>query len=327
MIFLKTIKFYFCTFSILVGLVFPFNARMASVNVQVQVISPLAACADGIDNDGDGLIDYPNDPGCLSITDNDETNVSSGGGGGGGGGGGLLPSTETKVIIQGKAYSSATINILKDGQLAIITSADPQANFKTEINISTAGVYTFGVWGEDKKGIKSVVFNFTTTVTTGTITTISGIFIPPTIELEKTVFKKGETLNISGQTSPHSTVSIFISSAEEIVEKIQADISGFWAHPFDTALLDDGSHIVRAKSTSPEGLISTFSQTLSFNVGKEITGKIKEADLNKDEKVDLVDFSILLYNWGKPTNLSTDLNSDGKVDLTDLSIMLYWWTG
>jgi hypothetical protein len=31
-------------------------------------------CSDGIDNDGDGLIDYPNDPGCSSNTDNDEYN-------------------------------------------------------------------------------------------------------------------------------------------------------------------------------------------------------------------------------------------------------------
>lgn len=30
------------------------------------------ACNDGIDNDGDGKTDYPNDPGCASSTDNDE---------------------------------------------------------------------------------------------------------------------------------------------------------------------------------------------------------------------------------------------------------------
>jgi hypothetical protein len=34
-----------------------------------------AACADGLDNDGDGLIDYPADPGCTSASDNDETNA------------------------------------------------------------------------------------------------------------------------------------------------------------------------------------------------------------------------------------------------------------
>lgn len=32
-----------------------------------------AACEDGIDNDGDGQTDFPNDPGCLAAIDNDET--------------------------------------------------------------------------------------------------------------------------------------------------------------------------------------------------------------------------------------------------------------
>ncbi len=34
---------------------------------------PVAQCSDGIDNDGDGLIDFPADPGCYIATDNDET--------------------------------------------------------------------------------------------------------------------------------------------------------------------------------------------------------------------------------------------------------------
>jgi len=40
-----------------------------------------------------------------------------------------------------------------------------------------------------------------------------------------------------------------------------------------------------------------------------------------------VDFSILLYNWGIPKNPTADLNGDGRVNLTDFSIMLYYWTG
>jgi glutamine amidotransferase-like uncharacterized protein len=36
----------------------------------------LKACADDTDNDGDGLIDYPEDPGCTSTSDDDETDTS-----------------------------------------------------------------------------------------------------------------------------------------------------------------------------------------------------------------------------------------------------------
>lgn len=37
------------------------------------------ACANGTDNDGDGLIDFPDDPGCNSAIDNEETDAPAGG--------------------------------------------------------------------------------------------------------------------------------------------------------------------------------------------------------------------------------------------------------
>lgn len=54
---------------------------------------------------------------------------------------------------------------------------------------------------------------------------------------------------------------------------------------------------------------------------------IRVADFNRDCRVDLTDFSILLHSWGIPKNPIADINKDGRVDLVDFSIMLYWWTG
>ena len=48
-----------------------------TVNVIGGQYSYTYACSDGVDNDGDGLIDYPADPGCISPYDNDEYNASS----------------------------------------------------------------------------------------------------------------------------------------------------------------------------------------------------------------------------------------------------------
>ncbi|MCR4284168.1 MAG: fibronectin type III domain-containing protein [Parcubacteria group bacterium] len=46
-----------------------------SYATQVEGVSVLYQCSDGMDNDSDGLTDYPNDPGCASVSDNDEYNV------------------------------------------------------------------------------------------------------------------------------------------------------------------------------------------------------------------------------------------------------------
>ena len=45
----------------------------ATVTITVAGIPPAAQCSDGIDNDGDGLTDFPADPGCINANDNDET--------------------------------------------------------------------------------------------------------------------------------------------------------------------------------------------------------------------------------------------------------------
>jgi hypothetical protein len=50
-------------------------------------------------------------------------------------------------------------------------------------------------------------------------------------------------------------------------------------------------------------------------------------DLNKDGKVNIVDFAFLMAQYGKHgANLSGDLNNDGVVDGADLAIMLGNWT-
>lgn len=53
----------------------------------------------------------------------------------------------------------------------------------------------------------------------------------------------------------------------------------------------------------------------------------KSPNLNKDGKIDILDFSILLYHFSKSVDPSSsiDLNSDGRVDIVDVSIMLYHW--
>lgn len=54
----------------------------------------------------------------------------------------------------------------------------------------------------------------------------------------------------------------------------------------------------------------------------------QRADFNGDNRVDIVDLSILLYHYGETgPNLPWDLDNDGVVDFPDISIMMFYWTG
>jgi len=199
------------------------------------------------------------------------------------GGGGGAPPSATKVILQGKAYPGADITVLYDGKVATVAKADAEADFKIEITTLTAGIYNIGLWAEDNQGRRSITFSFTVTVSSGTITTISGIFIPSTIELSKVNLLKGEDLDILGQTAPESILTISVESPQEIIKKTAADEEGDWQYTLDTTILDEGSHTSRAKAESPEGLLSSFSKVLGFYIGRYGTGEVcPRADFNKD---------------------------------------------
>ena len=54
---------------------YPNDPGCSSTTDNDEYNAPNYQCSDGFDNDSDGLTDYPNDPGCSSTTDNDEYNA------------------------------------------------------------------------------------------------------------------------------------------------------------------------------------------------------------------------------------------------------------
>ena len=106
-----------------------------------------------------------------------------------------------------------------------------------------------------------------------------------------------------------------------------ANGNGSWKMKLSTAGLAKGTYEVKAQSIISKGDQSNFSPVLYIGVGENPNPDFgNRSDLNKDGKVNLVDFSILLFNW-KGSDTTADINQDGTVNLTDFSIMLANWTG
>lgn len=329
------------------NLFFEGEALAAEISVTIKigicgddVIDGTEQC-DNSDLGGQSCTNRGFDSGTLGCTVSCEYDTSScttdspspppSGGGGGGGGGIIAPITA--VVFKGKAYPSSDITLLKDAQVVAITKAGPDANFEIRLSGLSAGTYTFGVWGEDNKGNRSITYAFTASVTTGVTTLISGIFLPPTIIVDKKEVRKGDIIKILGQSVPSAEVAILINSETELLKKIIADVSGAWLYQLDTLEIEYGDHTAKARSTK-NGDITTFSKTIRFKVGlKNVLADEPQkcatiADTNIDCKVNLIDFSILAFWYKKSTPLSiVDLNNDGVVNLVDFSIMAFYWTG
>lgn len=272
-------------------------------------------------------------------------NTSGSGGGGGGGGGGEggggvdtsdrpYESGDGRVIINGFSFPNARVTVLVDGVIAENKNADNQGDFSVTIDEIARGVYTFGVYATDPNNVRSSTFTTTFTVTGSRGSTLSNVNLMPTIRITPDTVEPGETVTFSGFGIADST--IFIETQQDVSGSAVTSLTttsaanGSWSVDQNTAGFARDTWKVRGRSSQVSGSVSTgWSQYFFYGVGVEVSTEF-DPDLNRDGRVNLIDFSILLFHWGTSGGSSdppADINHDGTVSLTDFSIMIFNWTG
>jgi len=161
---------------------------------------------------------------------------------------------------------------------------------------------------------------------------ISNIFLSPTITADRFTLRRGETLRIFGNAFPESLVRLFsnLSSDNNPITSISSGADGTWEYFFPTEDLGEGEYSlkVNAQIANPF-MVSPFSENLEFTIAELACSG---ADFNFDTRVNIVDFSILIFYWqknpsiGNITNACTDLNTDNIVNIFDFSILMHQWT-
>ena len=318
-----------------------FNIGEYSITIEGRTCGPdcrwFAYCGDGIVQPeyGEECDDGTNtDEGFCTADCKALPPISPPPGGTGGGGGSFVPGADepipgTYVTVQGRAYPNSNVNILKDGNVIGVVSSDSQARFSFSTDGVEPGVSTFGFWAEDRLGLRSISYTVTFEVSEGASTVVSGVFIPPTIDMEDTVIDPGESVRIFGTSVPEVDIETHIHSEAKLVRGTTSGEDGRWSIDLDTSPLEIGQHTARSffkLNVGGSALESSYSRAITFFVGIDAPAPGLTADLNRDGRVNLADFSILLFHWGT-TNPAGDVNGDGQVGLADFSIMLFQWTG
>ncbi len=252
-----------------------------------------------------------------------------------------MTNTVDAAIFRGVAYPGSVISVLKNGVVVTSqTAANTDGSFEIRLQNLNPGTYSFGIRAEDSHRLKSKLLLFSVYVSSGITTIVEGIFIPPTITSDKVEVALGENVMLYGNTAPHAEVQVSFNPGKtattEFIKKIQANATGTWVYFLATKGLSLADYDVKARAVIPTG-VSLYSDILSFRVGdttrlrakvSELAGFRRKCDLNNDERVNLLDFSIMAF-WYKRLGFpaKVDMNSDNAVNLTDLSILAYCWTG
>lgn len=294
-------------------------------------------CSDfaGNENTTDYVISfYAGDP-TGSGTGGGTPNTNQGDAGGGGSGGPMgnpypTPLSAPSLVISGVAMPGATIAVLQDGSpMSLAANTGGNGNFSVTIPSLPQGTYTFTI--EALSG-GAVISSYTATITliSGTTNNIAGIVLPPSIGFVTSTVALGKPFLLTGLGVPSSTIDLMVINRTNAASPVEAtttvDENGVWSYALSTAGLPAGTYLVKARSSSPGLPMSNFSSFSLLGIGASPAGSLNTGDLNGDGKINLADFSILLYHWG--TNYPpAEFDGGSKVDLPDLSIMLAHWTG
>lgn len=273
------------------------------------------------------------------------------GGSGGGGGGGIgnveggtagggfeaqdapYRSGDGRVIITGYAFPRSQVTVLVDGREATRVTANATGEFSVTLDRIARGVYTFGLFALGPDQVRSSTFSTSFTVTGARTSALSNINIPPSITVRPNPVDPGTPVVISGYALPSATITLENerdgSTASRQTLTTTSDSNGQWSITLPTTGFSVGTYKVRARAQQAEGVSTNFSNFTFYGVGQAAVRPLN-ADLNRDGRINLIDFSILLFWWntdGGNSDPSADINGDARVNLTDFSILLFNWTG
>ena len=259
---------------------------------------PLVQCNDTIDNDGDLLIDFPADLGCDSATDDNETNPSSGGGGGGG-----SSSGDANVTYAGVTIPFSEVTVLLDGVIVATTTSDQAGAFFSEIPDVDTGTHTFAFYSYDSNSVQTDVQSVTFKIKKNQDVLLDDIFIPPTILLNKSEVARTSTIVVSVETIPLAEVYIEVHSQHILSAITNASSKGSYSYEFTVVGLDDGEHTAYAYVLAADGSQSQQVTSNTFIIGDTDIAPtntcLRKGDLNNDCKTEFTDFSIMLYWWDR----------------------------
>ena len=65
-----------------------------------------------------------------------------------------------------------------------------------------------------------------------------------------------------------------------------------------------------------------------ITVNPPLSPAAQQVDANQDNKIDILDFNVLIVNWGAvDVGNSADFNDDNVVDILDFNMLMINWTG
>ncbi|OGI90575.1 hypothetical protein A2911_00410 [Candidatus Nomurabacteria bacterium RIFCSPLOWO2_01_FULL_40_15] len=236
---------------------------------------------------------------------------------------------KTAVRFSGEAYPFATISVLKEGKKVVSVQADSRGSFSVTLEEQYDSTIVYSLFATDVSGNQSLLINYPIAVYVGFITHLYGIRFAPTIVVDKAEVRFGDYLAVYGYSLSEADLEVFIEGKEKKNFTLVSSKNGSYKIILPMQDLPKGEYVVYIRYVDD----ARNSKLVKFvigelNVPNTDTVENIPGDCNYDRLINLVDFSVLAFWYGKDNPPAcVDTNRDNKIDLIDFSILAFWWTG
>src|SRR3989338_1331458 len=233
-----------------------------------------------------------------------------------------------ELVFSGEVYPGAKIqiNLLSDFYGKILKKEDEYTvgdtgKFTLETKGNSTGEQFYGLSIKDRNDNQVIAKFFKYDLKFNTIVKQENIILAPMASISKKIVAKSEAFMVSGYGAPGNKIEILSNSKVVGTSTVLKD--GSYAVKIDGGKLFLGPHKIQARQVDDTtDKAGDLSGILNVTIGQF---SYTSVDMNKDDKINIADWSIFLYNWSAPdkeTRAKNDLNSDGIIDVTDFSVFL-----
>lgn len=170
---------------------------------------------------------------------------------------------DTTVTFSGFAPAGSVVFMKETGLIIGSTVTDSSGHFSKTV-VGTAGQHTYTIYLIDNQGQSTPEVTLPTVNLMNHLDVpITGINLPPTIQVSKTKIAQGEIATIFGQSSPGSTVNVYVNSIKRFSLTVGSDSK--WEISLNGVNIADHS-VFYAISSRPNLPDSAKSFTVSLDV-------------------------------------------------------------
>jgi hypothetical protein len=236
-------------------------------------------------------------------------------------------------VMRGSAFPNAKLTLLKDGAVYTTLVANSDGQFNLTVNGLNFGNYQFSLYAQDRNGLDSSSYTVNVPISEIKSYVFNDILVPPTIKSDNLVIALGQSFNVTGYAAANSKILVEVPGVKTLATGM-TDSSGYYSIPV-LADMSAGLYQIRTR-VELNGVQSLYSKPVQVLYYKGVPGEplppppsqlASCADYNKDYRINLIDFSILLFWFGKdnpPKDI--DCNGDHTINIKDFSILMYFWT-